>query len=180
MGISKFLLKCFGWKVECTAPDYPKCIVCVAPHTTNWDFIIGKLAYSSVGRHAGFLMKSTWFFFPMGCILRAMGGIPVERKHKTVSLTDVVIDKFKKTDRLVIAITPEGTRSRTANWHTGFLRIAREADIPIVLGVIDGGTKTCIMDRVFIPTGNIEQDMRDIKQYYSQFTAIYPEKFTTD
>lgn len=180
MKLAEFLLRCAGWKVKCTVPDYPKCIICVAPHTTNWDFIIGKLAYSSVGRKAGFLMKASWFFFPLGLLLRAMGGIPVERKRKTVSLTQVVTDKFRTADKMVIAIAAEGTRSRTAQWHTGFLRIAYEANVPIVLGAIDGGTRTCFLTKVFIPTGDLELDMRNVKEYYSQFTAIYPERFTTD
>lgn len=172
------ILKCFGWSVDCTVPDYPKCVISVAPHTTNWDFILGKLAYASLGRKAGFLMKSSWFFFPMGIILKAMGGIPVERKNKKVALTDVVIEKFRNSSKLVIAISPEGTRSRNAQWHTGFLRIAYAAQVPVVLGVIDAGTKTCILRKVFIPTGDMEKDLQEIKQYYSQFTAIHPELFT--
>ena len=74
-----------GWKVEVTVPDYPKCIICVAPHTSNLDFIIGELAYWSVGRRAGFLMKSTWFFFPLGLLLKALGGIPVKRGKKAAT-----------------------------------------------------------------------------------------------
>lgn len=76
MSLSKFLLKLFGWKVHCTVPAYPKCIICVAPHTSNWDFVLGELAYWSVGRKAGFLMKSTWFFFPMNLLFKALGECP--------------------------------------------------------------------------------------------------------
>ena len=82
MNFSGFILKLFGWKVDITVPDFPKCIICVAPHTSNWDFILGELAIRSVGRRAGFLMKSSWFFFPLGYFFRAIGGIPVERKKK--------------------------------------------------------------------------------------------------
>ena len=180
MNLAKFILRLAGWKVDITAPDYAKCIVSVAPHTTNWDFILGKLAYASVGRKAGFLMKASWFVFPFGPILRAMGGIPVERKHKTVSLTQVVNEKMKAADRMAIAITPEGTRSRVTEWHKGFLHIAHDAGVPILLGVIDGGSKTLIIRRVFIPTGDADNDLRIIKEYYSQFTALYPERFSTD
>lgn len=180
MSVSKLLLKWLGWRVDITTPDYDKCIICVAPHTTNWDFVLCELAYSSVGRKAGFLMKKSWFFFPLNLIFKAMGGIPVERKSKKVSLTQVIIEKFKEAKRMVIAITPEGTRSRVTDWHTGFLRIAKEAKLPIVLGVIDGGTKTLLLQKVFIPSEDIEADMRAIKDYYSAFTAIYPERFSTD
>lgn len=65
----------------CTVPDYPKSIICVAPHTSNWDFVLGKFAWWSLGRKAGFLMKEAWFFFPMKYLFRAMGGIPVSRRR---------------------------------------------------------------------------------------------------
>lgn len=180
MNLSGLILKIFGWEVSITVPDFPRCIICVAPHTSNWDFILGKLAYASVRRKAGFLMKSSWFFFPLGCLFRAIGGVPVERRNKSVSLVEVLTQRFRSSDRLALAITPEGTRSRTDRWHTGFLAIARNADVPIVLGVLDYGTKRIIIESVFEPTGDTEADIRAIKDYYSHFTAKYPDKFSTE
>lgn len=180
MNISKHLLKIFGWTVNITVPDFPKCIICVAPHTSNWDFIIGKLAYASVDRKAGFLMKDAWFFFPLGIFFRAIGGIPVARKHKAGSLVEQLIARFKSSDRLAIAITPEGTRSRTTKWHTGFLRIAYAANVPIVLGAIDFKTRQVLIENVFEPTGNIDEDLKRIKAFYKPFTGKYPDKFTTE
>lgn len=169
-----------GWDVEVSVPDLPKAIICVAPHTSNWDFIIGELAIRSVGRKAGFMMKSSWFFFPLGCLFKALGGIPVKRRNKQQSLVDVMVQRFNAEQRLVVAITPEGTRSRTAAWHTGFLRIAREANVPIMLAVIDFRMKKAIINDMFIPTGDTEADMRVIKQYYKPFTGRHPENFTTE
>lgn len=169
-----------GWGVEVSVPDLPKAIICVAPHTSNWDFIIGELAIRSVGRKAGFMMKSSWFFFPLGCLFKALGGIPVKRRNKQQSLVDVMVQRFNAEQRLVVAITPEGTRSRTAAWHTGFLRIAREANVPIMLAVIDYRMKKAIINDMFIPTGDTEADMRVIKQYYKPFTGRHPENFTTE
>lgn len=180
MNLSGLILKTFGWKVSITVPDFPRCIICVAPHTSNWDFILGKLAYASVHRKAGFLMKSSWFFFPLGYLFKAIGGVPVERRNKSVSLVDVLTRRFCSSERLALAITPEGTRSRTDRWHTGFLAIARNADVPIVLGVLDYGSKRIIIESVFEPSGDIDADILTIKDYYSQFTAKYPEKFSTD
>ena len=180
MGFSGFLLRIFGWKVTCTVPDYPKCIICVAPHTSNMDFVLGKLAYMSIGREAGFLMKESWFRWPLGYFFRAIGGVPVARKNKKFSLVDVLVERFKESDELAIAITPEGTRSRTAKWHTGFLEIARQAGVPITLGAFDFKEKHIHLEKTFIPTGDNEADMRTIKDYYSQFTAKYPEKFSTE
>lgn len=181
MNLAGLILKTFGWKVEVEVPNFDKCIICVAPHTSNWDFILGELTYLSVGRTAGFLMKDTWFFWPLGSIFRAIGGIPVPRKRpKSVPLTTVIVDKFRSAKRLVLAITPEGTRSRTANWHTGFLRIAYDAKVPIVLGAIDAATRRIYVNEVFTPTGDMDEDMKKIKAYYKPFTGINPDKFTTE
>lgn len=169
-----------GWGVEVSVPDLPKAIICVAPHTSNWDFLIGELAIRAVGRKAGFMMKSSWFFFPLGCLFKALGGIPVKRRNKQQSLVDVMVQRFNAEQRLVVAITPEGTRSRTAAWHTGFLRIAREANVPIMLAVIDYRMKKAIINDMFIPTGDTEADMRVIMQYYKPFTGRHPENFTTE
>lgn len=179
MNISKLILRIVGWKVDITVPNYPKCIICVAPHTSNWDFILGKLAYAAVGRKAGFLMKESWFFFPLGTIFKAIGGIPVPRR-KGSSLVENIVHKFDNSTRMAIAITPEGTRSRTSKWRHGFLYIARQAHVPIVLGVIDYRTKSIIIRDEFTPTDDVEADMMSIKQYYKPFSGKYPEKFTTE
>ncbi len=178
MNIAAWILKRIGWSAEATVPDDPKCLICVAPHTSNWDFIIAEIAYTAVGRRAGFLMKETWFFWPLGCFFRAIGGIPVPRRNKTYSVTEVVVNKFKESDRLQIAITPEGTRSRNPNWRTGFLRIAAEANIPIHIGIIDYKKKTVRIDHVFHPTGDIDTDLATVKKFYKDASGRYPEKFT--
>lgn len=178
MRLSRWILKIIGWKVTITTPDYPKCLICVAPHTSNWDFILGELAYSSIGRKAGFLMKEAWFFWPLGYFFRAIGGIPVPRKRGS-SLTDEIVEKFRNSPRLVLAITPEGTRSGTAKWRHGFLYIAKEADVPLLLGAIDYKHKTIEITTEFIPTGDVEADMHEIKQFYRPFNAKYPDKFIT-
>lgn len=177
--LSQFILRIFGWRVEITTPDYPKCLICVAPHTSNWDFILGELAYLSIGRRAGFLMKEAWFFWPLGPIFRAIGGIPVP-KHRGGSLTDEIVEKYRKSPRLVLAITPEGTRKATSKWRHGFLHIARQADIPLLLGVLDYGHKLIKISDQFIPTGNVEADMNSIKDFYAPFQGKYPNKFCTD
>lgn len=179
MIFSKLLLRLMGWKVSVTVPNIPQCIICVAPHTSNEDFLLCELAIRSVGRHSGFLMKKSWFFWPLGPIFRAMGGVPVDRSHGAPSLIDALVHCFQTTSRLVIAITPEGTRSRNPNWHTGFLRIATEAHVPVMLAVVDFKTKHIFMHEQFYPTGDIDADMRYIKKYYTPYQGKYPEKFTT-
>ena len=163
----------------CNVPYYPKSVICVAPHTSNWDFILGKLAYAAAGRKAGFLMKEAWFFWPLGPIFRAIGGIPVP-KVRGGSLVETIVKRFDATDRMQLAITPEGTRSRVTKWRTGFLNIAREANVPIVLGAIDFKKKEITIVRTFTPSGDNERDMAEIKKYYRQFTGKYPDKFCAD
>lgn len=175
-----FCLKLFGWKVEITAPRRDKCIICVAPHTSNWDFILGLFAYYSLGRKANFLMKEFWFFFPLKYLLKALGGIPVPSRKKRSNLTEAIIDKFNSSLYMNLAVTPEGTRGRVEKWRTGFLYIAYGANVPIQLGVIDYAGKVIMVKDEFVPSGNIEEDMTRVKDYYSQYlsAAKYPEKFT--
>lgn len=177
--IASSILRLAGWKVTATVPDFPKCIICVAPHTSNLDFIIGKLAYASIGRKAGFLMKSSWFFFPLGYFFRAIGGVPVYRGKGGSDLTRQLIARYDSSARLVIAITPEGTRSLTTRWHTGFLRIAYATGVPVVLGAIDFPSRRVMLTEVFTPTGDIEADLRAVKDYYRPFTGRHPDKFST-
>lgn len=180
MRLASLILRLIGWKVNVTVPDFPKCIICVAPHTSNLDFILGELAYASIGRKAGFLMKSSWFFFPLGYLLKSIGGVPVKRGKGSGDLTSQLISRFMVSEKLCIAITPEGTRSLTTRWHTGFLHIAYEAQIPVVLGAIDFARKEIFLNDVFTPSGNTEKDMHIIKDYYKPFIGRYPEKFSTD
>lgn len=168
------MLNLFGWKVSCTLPDYPKSIICVAPHTSNWDFVLGKFAYWSLGRKAGFIMKASWFFFPMNLLFKAFGGIPVHR-GKGSSLTHTLIERFDHTDHLSIAIAPEGTRGKVEEWHTGFLRIAHGANIPVVLGVIDGAHKRILLEKSILTTGDLEADMKTVRDYYKPFVGVKPK-----
>ena len=178
MNIWKSFFKLSGWKADISVPYRDKAVICVAPHTSNWDFIIGLLAYRSCGRKAGFLMKDFWFFFPLNFILKALGGIPVKRDSKN-SLTDSIVEDFNKSSRLNLAVTPEGTRKAVENWKTGFLTIAVKAKVVIQLGVIDYASKKVIIEREYNPTVNIPEDLKEIRAYYSRFknAAKYPDKF---
>lgn len=182
MNIWGLALKWAGWKVDITAPRREKCIICVAPHTSNWDFIAGLAAYKSLGRNANFLMKKFWFFFPLGCLIRKLGGIPVESSKKTgKSLVASIIEDFKHRDYMNLAITPEGTRSKVEIWRTGFLQIALGAKVPIQLGIIDFKHKRVIIDKEFYPTDDIDADMKFVQNFYSIYSdaARYPEKFSS-
>ena len=180
MNLAKWIYKRLGWSLDVSVPDYPKCIICIAPHTSNWDFIIAELVCHTLKWKASFLMKETWFFFPLNYLFKSLGGIPVSRKKKGSELTDVIISKFNETDKLKLAITPEGTRKRVEKWRSGMIYIAMGANVPIVLASIDYKKKHISLSDVYIPTGDVEKDMQYIKNHYRGVQAKYPEKFCID
>lgn len=165
-----------GWKADVDQPIPDKCILCVAPHTSNWDFFIGKVYYTALGRTSNFLMKKEWFFWPLGPLFRRMGGIPVERSRHT-SMTDQLAQRAMESSRFSLAVTPEGTRSRNAEWKRGFYYIALKAQLPILLYGLDFGTKTIVCKRTLVPSGNVDADMRIIADYFSHFKGKHPENF---
>ena len=166
-----------GWKTNVTVPNYDKCVICAAPHTSNWDLFIGKLFYGAIGRKTSFMMKKEWFFFPLGLIFRAIGGIPVNRGRKS-SLVDQMTEKFANSKHFHLAITPEGTRKSNPNWKKGFYFIALKAQVPIMLIGIDYPTKTITSTKAIMPTGDFEKDMHEIKLYFKDFRGKIPENFS--
>ena len=170
------LFDCMGWKAEVDQPIPEKCILCVAPHTSNWDFFIGKVYYTALGRTSNFLMKKEWFFWPLGPLFRRMGGIPVERSRHT-SMTDQLAQRAMESSHFSLAVTPEATRSRNAEWKRGFYYIALKAQLPILLYGLDFGTKTIVCKRTLVPSGNVDADMRIIADYFSHFKGKHPENF---
>ncbi len=175
--LSKAILKWFGWKTaSCEGFELPKCVICVAPHTSNWDFVVGKLFYTSIGMTAGFLMKKDWFFFPFNILFKSMGGVPVDRS-KSTSITDQVAEMFHQNERFQIAITPEGTRKRTEDWKKGFYYIALKANVPILVAYMDYGKREVGTKAIIYPTGDAEADIARIREYYRDVTACHPENY---
>ncbi|MBP3767818.1 MAG: 1-acyl-sn-glycerol-3-phosphate acyltransferase [Prevotella sp.] len=175
---SWLLYQQMGWALDVTEAHPDKCIICLAPHTSNWDFIIGQLYARAEGMKANFLMKKEWFFWPLGPIFRKLGGIPVWRsKHN--SMTDNLAQTALQRQTFQLCITPEGTRARTTEWKKGFYYIAMKAGIPILLYGIDYRDKLISCTKTIVPDGNIEAQMREIKEYYKDFIGKKPQNFTT-
>lgn len=170
------LYKRLGWTENVTEACPSKCIICLAPHTSNWDFLIGQLYNRAHGLKSNFLMKKEWFFWPLGPIFKRMGGIPVYREKHT-SLTDTLANTVKQTDSFRLCITPEGTRKRVEEWKKGFYFIAQKAEIPILLFGLDYERKLIQCTKTMIPTGDLEADMHDIQLYYKDFKGRKPENF---
>ena len=171
------LYKKMGWKSEVTQEHPDKYIICLAPHTSNWDFLIGQLYVRATGMKSHFLMKKEWFFWPLGPIFRHMGGIPVYRQKKT-SMTDALAEAARKSDSFHLCITPEGTRSRVEEWKKGFYFIALKAQLPILLYGLDYERRLITCTKTILPTGDLETDMREIKLYFKDFKGKKPENFT--
>ena len=171
------LYKRMGWSVEVTEDHPDKFIICLAPHTSNWDFILGLLYSRARGMQCNFMMKKEWFFWPLGPIFRRLGGIPVYR-HKKTSMTDAMAEAAKAAKTFHLCITPEGTRSKTADWKKGFYFIALKAGLPILLYGVDYAQKRIVCTKTIIPSGDLDRDMRDIKVYYKDFKGKKPENFT--
>ena len=175
---SWLLYQQMGWALDVTEAHPDKCIICLAPHTSNWDFIIGQLYARAEGMKTNFLMKKEWFFWPLGPIFRRLGGIPVWRSKHT-SMTDNLAQTALQRQTFQLCITPEGTRARTTEWKKGFYYIAMKAGIPILLYGIDYRDKLISCTKTIVPDGNIEAQMREIKEYYKDFIGKKPQNFTT-
>lgn len=171
------LYKYLGWKKDVTVDHPKKFIICLAPHTSNWDFLIGLLFSRAEGIKSNFLMKKEWFFWPLGPIFKKLGGVPVWRSKHT-SMTDNLAETARKRETFGLCITPEGTRSLNPDWKKGFYFIALKAGIPILLYGVDYEKKLIQCTKVIIPSGDVEKDMREIKLYFKDFKGKKPEKFT--
>ena len=174
---SRWILKIAGWKCLKAVPDIDKSVICVAPHTTNWDFVMGKLFYWSLGDfQASFLMKKEWFVFPISYLFKAMGGVPIIRS-KSNSVTDQIAAEFSKHKQFHIAIAPEGTRGYVEEWKKGFYYIAQKANVPIQLAYIDYEKKEMGITEIFHPTGDADTDIRKIRTFYVGKKGLFPHKF---
>lgn len=172
------LYKKMGWKKDVTIEHPDKYIICLAPHTSNRDFLIGQLYMRSENMKINFMMKKEWFFWPLGPIFRRMGGIPVFRSKHT-KMTDQLADAAIKAKTFRLCITPEGTRSLNPDWKKGFYYIALKASIPVLLYGLDYKKHLIQCTKCIVPTGDIEADMKEIKAYFKNYTGRHPELFTT-
>lgn len=170
------LYRVMGWNTDITEAHPEKYIICLAPHTSNWDFILGLLYSRAESLKINFLMKKEWFFWPLGVWFRHLGGIPVFRSKHT-RMTDSMAETAKAHDEFRLCITPEGTRSPNADWKKGFYFIALKAEMPILLYGLDYKRRLIACTKTIIPSGDLEKDMREIKRYFKDFSGKHPENF---
>ena len=171
-----FLLWIWGWRVEGEFPPVPKCVVVEAPHTSFYDFFLGRFAMWKLGIPTHYLIKAKYFKGLMGLLLKWSGGIPVTHNPKDKFYQNL-LGTFKEAKNLYLVITPEGTRKPVKRWRSGFIAIARDANVPLVLGYCDYSRKVIGIMGPFEMSDDMAADIDKIQRMYKASWARHPEKF---
>ena len=173
--LARFIFWVAGWKVTGEVPNFPKMLLIGVPHTSNWDGAIFYLFTLAMRTYIQFLGKHTLFKPPFGGLMRMAGGVPINRTT-TVNAVDQVVAAFNAHERMALIVAPEGTRSLTKHWKTGFYYIALGAKVPIVMAYVDFSRRQCGVGPYFMPTGDIEADFKLIQEFYADKVGRHPEK----
>jgi len=169
------LLALFGWRVDFIWPPAPKCVILVYPHTSNWDFVVGIIARYAIALPLLWLGKDTLFRRPFGSLFRRCGGVPINRREHTGVIGQLVAE-FERRSWFWLVITPEGTRSRTEHWKSGFYHLALAAKVPVGLGFIDYQRRVVGISTYLALTGKQDEDLAAIRAFYADKTGRRPEK----
>lgn len=177
--IAILLLFLFGWKTVGKKPEEKKYVIIAAPHTSNWDLFFMMLIALDLKIAIYWMGKDSIFNFPFKHLMMWMGGISIDRSQSN-NLVATMVEIFNESDSLVLSVPPEGTRSHTVYWKTGFYHIAHGANVPIALGFLDFAKKEGGIHEMFYTSGDIEADMLQLKNFYKKITAKYPNKFRSE
>jgi 1-acyl-sn-glycerol-3-phosphate acyltransferase len=173
IAVGSAVVRALGWRVEGEVPNLPKFVIAVAPHTSNWDFVVGIAAMFMLDLRLSFIGKHTLFVGPFATILRWMGGIPVDRSspHGVVGES---VRAFEGVERRILAIAPQGTRKPGSRYRTGFLRIARGARVPVLLASLDYGARCIRLGPLFEPGKDVDADLARVEAFFSTVRGRYP------
>ncbi len=173
------ILRVMGWRMDIVLPNQPKLIVILAPHTSNWDFVVGMAAILKLQAHFNFYGKSQVFEPPFGFFFRWLGGMPVDRMAPG-GVVGQTVRAFREREQLVIALAPEGTRSLRTQWKRGFYHMANEAQVPVVCAYLDFRRKLVGTGPMFTPSGDWSYDMKPVFDFYRGIGAKRPELFAVE
>lgn len=166
------------WRhVSTVRPESGAGVLVGAPHTSNWDFILMLGIAWDLGLSVRYLGKDSLFKGPFGGVMRALGGIPVDRENPA-GLVEGLVARAEAGERFYLVVTPEGTRAAGKYWKSGFLRIARGANLPITLGYVDRDTMTTGLGLTFVPSGDVGHDMDIVRGFYADKSGLHPDKRT--
>jgi len=172
--LARLILKVIGWKAVGEVPPVKKYVMIGYPHTSNWDVPIGLSVFKSMGVRLQWLGKQSLFKGPLGWFMKSLGGVPVNRE-KSQNFVEEACKVFDRFEELVLTLSPEGTRSKSTYWRSGFYHIALNAGVPIALGFLDYKKKEGGFGPLIYPTGNMEEDLKQIKEFYAGKHGKYPE-----
>jgi len=173
----RLILKVMGWKITGGTPETPKYVLIAAPHTTNWDLVLMLAIAFVLGMQIRWMGKDALFNPPFGIVLKWLGGLSIDRS-KTHNVVDAMASEFSKHERLILAVPPEGTRSRGDYWKSGFYYIARQAQVPVVMGFLDYKTRTGGFGPHLIPGDDLSADMDQFRAFYDTVSGKFPDKQT--
>ena len=174
--LGRSLFKGLGWKLSGEFPNHPKMIVAVAPHTSNIDFLLAAGVFLGHGLHVSYLAKQSLFSFPLGSLMSALGGIPVDQSSSQ-GLVDQLAERFNNTSKMVLGITPEGTRGKVQEWKKGFALIARAANVPILPAIADYKTKVVRLEKLITDVQDTDYVLRTMKSLAAKATPRFPNKY---
>ncbi len=172
--ISLLGLKIIGWRAIGEPLEHQRCVLIAAPHTSNWDFPLMLMIVLKLRLRIFWMGKHTLFPFPFAWLMKWLGGIPINRSASHSVVNDTV-SQYNENDQLIVLIPPEGTRSKVERWKTGFYHIAKNANVPILLGYVDAKNKVAGFADFFTPTGDLEADMVEIRKFYNEKTGLLLE-----
>lgn len=172
------ILAASDWSLRLRVPPgLERCVVIGAPHTSNWDFVLTMLVGAQVDLDFRWLGKQTLFRPPFGAVMRALGGVSVDRSSRQ-NIVEQLADKLRAAERMALVIAPEGTRSRQTYWKSGFYHIARQSDAPLVLGYVDYERREAGLGPMIDPVGPVEVVMDTVREFYDDKTGRFPDQFT--
>ena len=173
--IAKLILRIGGWEMVGELPAAKRAVVIAAPHTSNWDGFWALVYKVAMQLDIHFFAKESLFWFPLDVLLRALGGVPLDRK-RAGSAVDQAVEMFGRHESYYFGLAPEGTRSRTDHWKSGFYRIAEAADVPIVLGFMDYGRRRIGIGPTLELSGDWHRDLEFCREFYADIKGRWPEK----
>ena len=172
--LGKFLMKISGWKTTGQLPKDQRVVLIAGPHTSNWDFVLAMSLILSLDVRIHWVGKHSIFKKGFRRLLKKMGGIPVNRLNPQALKTEIynITERYRG---FIIAISPEGTRKKVERLKSGFLRIANETNSRILMVGVDFSNKTMDFGDFFNPSGDMDKDLKFIKDYFGNFTGKHPE-----
>ncbi len=177
--LGRAFLRSIGWHIAGQLPDLPKAVIIVAPHTSNWDFVIGIAAMFALGVRVSWLGKHTIFGALLGPLMRWLGGIPVDRRAPG-GVVEQAVESFRGEPSLLLGLSPEGTRKPVPRWHRGFLHIAHGAGVPIVPVTFDYRRRRIVLADPVEPGSGVEADLDALRPFFSHTSPRRPDGWVAD